>query len=41
MIIVTYVEITCERGDTVIPQLTMNDHNPFEKWKIAQTIPTA
>jgi hypothetical protein len=36
---VTYVLICCDRGETVIPQLTQNDHNPFAKWKVAETIP--
>lgn len=32
--------IFCDFGDTVRPQLTANDHNPLEKWKIVEMTPT-
>ena len=37
---ITQEEIFWDLGDCVIHHLTKNDHKPFDKWNVADKIPT-
>ena len=36
----THVKICCDFCDCNTPHVTKNDHKPFDKWNVADKIPT-